>query len=235
MGGAVKRAIVCDAASPLIVNNQIRLGEPAIGIECSNSSNPVIANNYLLGNTRSLWAIKGNRAGLLTITNNIIKGHATAIFNDTRGTPGTALIENNIILDNGIALRCEEDASIESSYNLFWNNGGNYAGCSAGQGDLEAGPIFHAPETEDFRLKEESPAIDAGDPEPQYDDIDGSRNDIGIYGGPYAEVGGRLGVQVKLSIPDTLAAPGDTLHLPVWAFNASGIARAEMVLTRVSS
>jgi hypothetical protein len=40
--------------------------------------------------------------------------------------------------------------------------------------------------TGDYQLAEGSPCIDAGDPAPEYDDPDGSRNDMGVYGGPDA-------------------------------------------------
>lgn len=39
----------------------------------------------------------------------------------------------------------------------------------------------------DFRLKPVSPCIDAGDPAASYNDRNGSRNDIGAYGGPCSE------------------------------------------------
>ena len=35
----------------------------------------------------------------------------------------------------------------------------------------------------DNTLKPNSPCIDAGPPDPQYNDRDGSRNDIGMFGG----------------------------------------------------
>jgi hypothetical protein len=37
-----------------------------------------------------------------------------------------------------------------------------------------------------FHLRPGSPCINAGDPSPLYNDPDGSRNDLGAYGGPYA-------------------------------------------------
>ncbi len=40
--------------------------------------------------------------------------------------------------------------------------------------------------TEDYRLAPDSPCINAGDPAAEYDDPDGSRNDMGAYGGPEA-------------------------------------------------
>jgi hypothetical protein len=37
--------------------------------------------------------------------------------------------------------------------------------------------------TADYNLQATSPAINAGPPDPQYNDRDGSRNDIGMFGG----------------------------------------------------
>jgi hypothetical protein len=38
----------------------------------------------------------------------------------------------------------------------------------------------------DFELLATSPCLNAGHPDSQYKDKDGSRNDIGAYGGPHA-------------------------------------------------
>jgi len=46
------------------------------------------------------------------------------------------------------------------------------------------GPLSSADLIEDFHLLPGSPAIDAGDPDPAFNDPDGSRNDMGAYGGP---------------------------------------------------
>jgi hypothetical protein len=43
-------------------------------------------------------------------------------------------------------------------------------------------------EDDDVHLLEDSPCIDAGHPAPQYQDIDGSRNDMGAYGGQFGEI-----------------------------------------------
>ncbi|MCU0415409.1 MAG: right-handed parallel beta-helix repeat-containing protein [Ignavibacteriaceae bacterium] len=39
----------------------------------------------------------------------------------------------------------------------------------------------------DFHLQENSPCNDAGNPSPEFNDWDGSRNDQGAYGGPYGD------------------------------------------------
>ena len=56
-------------------------------------------------------------------------------------------------------------------------------------GSFEADPLFVAfessdPGSADLHLQVGSPAIDAGDPSSTWNDVDGSRNDMGIYGGP---------------------------------------------------
>jgi hypothetical protein len=66
-------------------------------------------------------------------------------------------------------------------YNTFWQNGYNYSGFSQGVGEFEADPLL---DMADGRLLPGSPCIDAGDPEIQ--DRDNSRSDIGPFGGPLA-------------------------------------------------
>jgi hypothetical protein len=50
------------------------------------------------------------------------------------------------------------------------------------QGNLSKDPLFAG--LSDFHLKPGSPAIDAGDP--SIKDPDGSRSDMGLFGGPDA-------------------------------------------------
>ena len=54
-----------------------------------------------------------------------------------------------------------------------------------GEGNLVADPLFIDPENSNFMLESGSPAINAGNPSNQYKDFNGSRNDMGAYGGPY--------------------------------------------------
>ncbi len=59
-----------------------------------------------------------------------------------------------------------------------------------GEGNIALDPAFVDPETGDLRLRADSPCIDAGDPDPAYDDgcrppgRGGARCDMGGYGGP---------------------------------------------------
>lgn len=50
---------------------------------------------------------------------------------------------------------------------------------------IETPPEFVSPETDDYRLRSESGCMDAGDPSIAFVDADGSRNDLGAFGGPH--------------------------------------------------
>ncbi|MDP2316482.1 MAG: hypothetical protein Q8P41_26535 [Pseudomonadota bacterium] len=70
-----------------------------------------------------------------------------------------------------------------TTYDLGWNADLG-ADCGAVAHDsVTAAPGFvDAPD--DFTLEATSPLIDAGEPDDDSEDVDGTRNDIGIYGGP---------------------------------------------------
>ena len=71
-------------------------------------------------------------------------------------------------------------------HNVLWKNGGEIdqiKGTVTGNENLDADPKFTDKDNGDFTLASDSPAINAGPPDPQYNDRDGSRNDIGMFGG----------------------------------------------------
>jgi len=53
------------------------------------------------------------------------------------------------------------------------------------EGNINLDPLFVG--NDDYHLQTGSPCIDAGNPASQYNDPDGSRNDMGAYGGPNGE------------------------------------------------
>jgi hypothetical protein len=83
-----------------------------------------------------------------------------------------------------------------------------------GEGNVFADPMFN--DTLDFHLQAYSPCIDAGDPDVL--DVDGSRSDIGAYGGP----GGCSYTYLDLApqIPDSITAEIDSTGIILgWAMN----------------
>jgi hypothetical protein len=88
---------------------------------------------------------------------------------------------STVVLD----YNCHDNVSMVST----WNN--MIKGVEPGPHDFIADPQMDESELPsgimDVRLLPTSPCINAGDPAPGYNDWDGSRNDIGAYGGPCGE------------------------------------------------
>lgn len=112
-----------------------------------------------------------------------------------------AYLYNNIIAYNGSwgvndsADYAENHPAYRSSADLYYTNVfGNIAGETAPYAYLRGGnisldPMFRNPAEGNYQLSLSSPCIDAGNPISGYNDLDGSRNDMGAFGGPYALVG----------------------------------------------
>lgn len=78
-------------------------------------------------------------------------------------------------------------------YNDFYgltSEGCDGAVYSGADGNIAADPQFTDAEAGDYSTSATSPLIDAGLEDDAYDDPDGSRNDIGLYGGPRSLGGG---------------------------------------------
>ncbi len=105
---------------------------------------------------------------------------------------GGRLFEGDPDLRNNVVLDCDawDVVPLRGAYNLFWNNGVDYAPEITGEGNLFAEPGVADARGLDFRPDRGSPLIDAGDPAPAFTDPDGTRNDIGITGGPSRSVDG---------------------------------------------
>jgi parallel beta-helix repeat protein len=148
----------------------------------SLSSSLKLSNNIIRGNTETaIWSTHSN---LEIINNTIVYNSADAIFlHDSC----TASIRNNIITNNGNwGVTGFENSETIIDYNNIWGNGGNYFEFfQPGQNDISKDPLFANAMDNIYHLRPESPCINAGDPDPKFNDIDGSRNDMGAFAGQY--------------------------------------------------
>ncbi|UCE23574.1 MAG: right-handed parallel beta-helix repeat-containing protein, partial [Candidatus Zixiibacteriota bacterium] len=155
-----------------------------------------IANNRFVDNDAyDVIRCMGNAP--ITVTRNLIANSATGnavvtisprcnFINNTvyGGARGLAIygeysvILNNIVTDVDWYAIYDPHYTSTVDYNDFWNNGSN--GWPGGNG-ISLDPLFIDPESDVFYLKAGSPCVDAGHPDPQYNDPDGSRNDMGAY------------------------------------------------------
>ena len=109
-----------------------------------------------------------------------------------QGSGGTLRLHNSIAQATSSSYAIYGAGTGQFSYNDVYNSswtGMNYGGTfSAGARDISADPSFENAHCStgpaNFALAGSSPAIDAGDPDSIFNDVDGSRNDMGAFGGP---------------------------------------------------
>ncbi|MBK7267829.1 MAG: hypothetical protein IPI12_16195 [Ignavibacteriales bacterium] len=120
------------------------------------------------------------------IINNVVSGFEYGI----EPYPG-ATIKNNVIMNSSVtALKIwQSEFQADINYNLFYNNPKISDNLSRFNPDTTiyytADPMFENQDSNNFLLQMFSPLINAGDP--NILDVDGSRSDVGLYGGPYGQ------------------------------------------------
>jgi len=175
-------------------------GAAIICEEGTSSIHRTILNGNLSG------AIFGPDAAVEFINNTVVAapaavGRGIAV----NGRQGSGCY-NNIVVGYSVGFFLEESPVID--YNCtFGNQGYNGPPGTGGAHALQADPLFDAQGATGYELLSNSPCIDAGHPDAQYNDPDGSRSDIGAlpYGGTSAVDG--------LSVPGTpqlIATPSVT-------------------------
>lgn len=171
--GGFGAAIGMNASSPIIDSNIFRRNTAdtqffsgVIGL--INDSSPFIANNIFYDNPcRAINATVPATAAPVVVNNTMVRNNSV-IRVDRRVNTANQIFRNNIIVANGIGL--EVDFGTEANNpvwenNLVWGNGTDYKTISNQtgiNGNISEDPLFVDPANNNFRLKLESPAIDAG-------------------------------------------------------------------------
>ena len=164
---------------PIITNNIIYLNNQySRGLEFIVKT-PLSANNIIIAEAEIsrgyTFTLDGN------VRNNLLIGHAI-------GDRAFHLISGNYQAINNLIMNTSKGASIYGSvsmdfrYNNIWNVANPYSGFSPDSTNLSVDPMIVSEDSGNVHLQMHSPMIDAGDP--QILDADGSRSDIGAYGGP---------------------------------------------------
>jgi len=168
-------------ARPIIKNNFIYIKYDT-GIDMMDSDSAKVFNN-LIYNCGYEGIVSNTNMNLLLL-NNYVQGKSSSIGIKVGQN---SIIKNNVVTNtnSGIGKYGSQDPVVQ--YNNSWNNNINYDGVNADTTNLSVDPmIVNDDSTQgelDFHLQKYSPLIDAGDP--NILDRDGSRSDIGLYGGPY--------------------------------------------------
>jgi parallel beta-helix repeat protein len=173
-------------ASPGITHNSIVENETSNsggGIFCGRDS-PRIINNIIWKNkARSGGGISAERSSCIIINDTITRNEAIyggGIFFDG----GSMRIINTILWENKDDLYSKRFSPASRPDHSDIGDG-DFRGMN---GNISSDPLFADPEYGNFRLRLDSPCIDAGNSALIYDDPDGSRNDMGAYGGPKANL-----------------------------------------------
>jgi hypothetical protein len=112
--------------------------------------------------------------------------------NDGAAGQGAWIGAPNVTFDSSIFTGHSGNAvTLAAGLSAGWSYNDTYPATFAGMtnptgsnGNLATNPAFMAPDTGDFHLAATSACVDAGNP--AVTDADGSRADVGIYGGPHA-------------------------------------------------
>ena len=168
---------------------------------------------------QAIWV---SSAATITALNNVI----WAYYGDYTGSRAFRLDGS---ATNYISSNIGWSIQNEFVYGPFANNTVNYNLSQTGEGGgvllqnrLNADPAFV--DTTDFVLGPTSPARNAGDPDPRFNDIDGTRNDMGIYGGPFYDPEGRTGskpVVMQMELDQTQFLRGDYSTLKLKAVGSA--------------
>jgi hypothetical protein len=190
---------ITDWRGNTIIKNNISLAlnsNPLHFISLSLPNNKKLENNLIIGSRSSGISIDQTIFDSVLIINNTIGyvnfSNASHAIWQPRGSPRLK-INNNIIFKNRNSIGATDTNKHRTDYNLFWKNINNQTpNLIMGENDIIANPMFikddtipNYPPNFDFHLQKYSPAIDAGDP--NILDVDGSRSDIGVFGGPGGE------------------------------------------------
>ncbi len=184
-----------------------RSGDPAKNgaVEVNNSS-AVFENCIFISNTARYGGGIAVINSSATIKNNIFRDNDTDIYGGALYAlnSSTQLINNtvfrNICFNFGGGFVFDEPVNADVQNNIFYKNfsflGDPRIAFRNGDSTLvnqqynflafgSMDPLFIS--SDDLHLSDDSPCIDAGNPDPAFNDVDGTRNDQGAYGGPLGD------------------------------------------------
>jgi hypothetical protein len=191
--------------------SQVSVGG-GIGIDINASNAQIMINNNLISNYRlnqtvgptivnECIGIRINGPPSVDIVNNVIKDcYDHRDGNELTSCMGIYVVSaidirilGNVLSNCGVQSGTNNGTpgnrlifaplGVVAQNNLFWKTN-QFLTTSAGGGVVPVATIIADPKLNtDQTLRADSPAINAGPTDPQYNDRDGSRNDIGMFGG----------------------------------------------------
>jgi predicted outer membrane repeat protein len=199
-GGGFYVASVSGTLGDLDLFNNTAVGAGGGGVLSAPGGALELHNSRVLENTAyeggGLY-ISADPSGLIGVSNNDVVANAGGGLL-LASAPGSSVVNTIVVGNTGVGIGADDAGhSGTLAYNLSWSNGANWSSelsAFAGSGgNLSTDPLYQSwaddgdAGTEYLALQSSSPARDAGDP--SLFDLDGSRSDMGSFGGPSASDG----------------------------------------------
>ncbi|WP_337871810.1 right-handed parallel beta-helix repeat-containing protein [Ignavibacterium sp.] len=185
----------------IVFEKQDGTGYSAISLLGSNAE---LFNNLITNNKSKIGGAIGLRNSQLTIYNNIFSHNSAQFQGGTiHSTNSLLIVINSVFYKNysvleGAGIYVDAPVRTEIQNNIFFRNNSQsgkhnlYFAFEDSTNLIEQYNFFGSEDNDpmflyedDFRLYYLSPCKDAGNPDTVFNDLDGSRNDQGVYGGPY--------------------------------------------------
>jgi hypothetical protein len=186
-GGGIR---IAEGGYSIIERNEFRHNSASCGagIDLSDAINVIVRYNLFVADSAAEYggAIYLRNATKIRMINNTIDSCVSPTNNGggisiLLGSTDTLL--NNIITNcSGYGIWRSASGSCSANYDDCWSNlPADYLGIAPGAGSLSIDPHFVGGIPFSYHLQGSSPCINAGNPDPLYNDLDGSRNDMGRY------------------------------------------------------
>lgn len=209
--GAYHTIILGSAQTSPIVTcfNDVKVCGFTIGTEDASAAIFVTGSGVSLTNSvlfDSLCGIQVQAEGEIAVANIAVSNCADAGFRTEAGA-GSCTVYNSVFVENAVGISAGEPGSVASNYNTFHNNDQDYVAVAPGATDFVGDPRFVDPGMLNYHLRADSPCRDSGEPNEAWNDVDGSRCDVGPDGGPSGRVDTQNPTVVLHVDPDTGLAP----------------------------
>lgn len=193
-----------DADIPSTTLKHCRIQYAEIGVICRSSNltleNCMILHSYDTGflvqncspkiKRTVIWDSNGGQFDdgiqLSNVTSSSVIENVTIVGNGRAGIAcfsSNPQIINAVVVSNAqLGIHSQDGIPPTVTYSDVWNNGIDFNGVSgAGAGNISVNPLFENAAAGDFQLSADSPCIDAGSPDSQFNDPDGTVNDMGAF------------------------------------------------------
>ncbi|MCP4704118.1 MAG: hypothetical protein GY865_05870 [candidate division Zixibacteria bacterium] len=172
-GDTLSTVVMIGHASEAVIENNVfrnnisKVINPLTVIKVENRASIRYNLFFDNGGINTIWS-----DGNAEIINNTIDSNERGVYS----TSSLTVLRNNIITNNA------EYGTLgsfgEFDYNNVWNNG---SGNDIGPNGISSDPLFVDLTWHNYNIRLASPCVDAGDPDPIYNDLNGTRNDIGAF------------------------------------------------------